>query len=60
MASKGMFATALIHLAGHLPAAALADVLGIAPHTAVHWVRAAGGDWGGYAAELIKSGSREP
>jgi hypothetical protein len=46
--------TALIHLAGRLPAAVLADLLGIAPTTAVHWVRTAGGDWTTYAAQLIR------
>ena len=51
---------AMVHLAGQLPAAVLADLLGIAPTTAVHWVRSAGGDWGSYAAQLIRSGSRAP
>ncbi len=45
---------ALMHLGANLPAAVLADLLGIAPSTAVRWVRAAGGDWDTYAAELIK------
>ncbi len=45
---------ALMQLAAELPAAVLADMLGIAPGTAVHWVRAAGGDWANYAAELVR------
>jgi hypothetical protein len=45
---------ALMHLAGRLPAAVLADVLNITPLTAVRWTRAAGGDWNAYAAQLIK------
>lgn len=45
---------ALVHLAAHLPAAALADLLGIAPTTAVRWVRAAGGDWTTYAAQVVR------
>jgi hypothetical protein len=45
---------ALVHLGAHLPAAVLADLLGIAPSTAVRWVRAAGGDWTTYAAQVVK------
>lgn len=45
---------ALTHLAARLPAAVLADLLGIHPNTAVRWVRAAGGDWTSYAAQLVK------
>lgn len=45
---------ALMQLAAELPARVLADMLGIAPGTAVHWVRAAGGDWANYAAERAK------
>ncbi|MGH9155703.1 MAG: hypothetical protein ACRD1K_07730 [Acidimicrobiales bacterium] len=45
---------ALMHLGASLPAAVLADLLGIAPSTAARWVSAAGGDWDSYAAELIK------
>ena len=45
---------AMIHLASRLPGAALADLLGIAPTTAVDWVRAAGGDWTTYAARLVQ------
>ncbi len=44
---------ALMHLGARLPAAVLADLLGIAPTTAVRWVRAAGGDWTTYAGGLL-------
>lgn len=37
-------------LAAEVPAVVLAEMLGIAVRTAVHWVRAAGGDWANYAA----------
>ena len=43
---------ALIHLAAHLPAAVLADLLHLTPGTAVRWVNNAGGDWSRYAAAL--------
>ncbi|MBW3548670.1 MAG: hypothetical protein KY452_11110 [Actinobacteria bacterium] len=46
---------ALVHLAGQLPAAVLADLLHLAPTTAVGWVRAAGGDWNTYAAQLARA-----
>lgn len=49
---------ALIHLATTLPAAVLARTLNLTPLTAVRWVRAAGGDWDNYAAELLHSGDR--
>lgn len=38
------------HLATHVPAVVLAEMLGIAVGTAVDWVHAAGGDWANYAA----------
>jgi hypothetical protein len=44
--------SALTHLAAHLPAAVLADLLHIHPTTAVGWMREAGTDWNQYAAEL--------
>ena len=47
-------APALVHLAGQLPAAVVAD-LGISPPTAVHWARAAGADWTTYAAEFTRA-----
>jgi hypothetical protein len=52
--------TALLHLASRLPAAVLADLLGIAPTTAVHWVTTAGGNWDTYAALLIQDRDRQP
>jgi hypothetical protein len=51
---------ALINLAAQLPAAALADLLGLAPTTAVKWMRQAGGDWSGYAAELARDRNHQP
>jgi hypothetical protein len=45
---------ALTDLAARLPAAVLADLLGLAPGTAVHWMRQAGADWNRYAAELAR------
>jgi hypothetical protein len=41
---------ALLQLAAEIPAAILADMLGITVNTAVGWVHAAGGDWANYAA----------
>ena len=46
---------ALLDLAGQLPAAVLADLLGLAPGTAVRWMRQAAGDWSSYAAELART-----
>lgn len=46
---------ALMQLGAELPAVLLADLLGISPKTAVHWVRAAGGDWAKYAAERART-----
>lgn len=46
---------ALTDLAAQLPATVLADLLGLAPTTAVKWMRQAGGDWSGYAAELARA-----
>ena len=51
---------ALIDLAAQLPAAVLADLLGLAPTTAVQWMRQAGGDWSGYAAELAEPAITNP
>ena len=44
-----------MELAGQLPAAVLAELLGLHPTTAVHWVSVAGGDWNDYAAEVARS-----
>jgi hypothetical protein len=49
---------ALMHLAARLPAAVLADLLGIHATTAVGWVNAAGGDWSHYAAQLARERDR--
>lgn len=46
--------TALYQLAGELPAAILARLLGIHISAAVKWQRAAGGDWTNYAAEVSR------
>lgn len=51
---------ALLDLAGQLPAAVLADLLGLAPATAVKWMRQAGGDWSRYAAELARTRDHHP
>jgi len=42
---------ALQELAAEVPAAVLADLLGIAVTTAVKWAHTAGGDWSRYAAD---------
>jgi hypothetical protein len=51
---------ALLDLAAQLPAAVLADLLRIAPTTAVRWMREAGGDWSRYAADLARSRNHQP
>lgn len=51
---------AMTHLAAQLPAAVLADLLNLAPTTAVRWVRDAGGDWSRYAAELSRTADHQP
>jgi hypothetical protein len=48
----------LIQLAAELRAVLLADLVGVAPGTAVRWIRAAGGDWGNYAAERARIANR--
>ena len=45
---------ALTHLAAQLPAAVLAELLGLSTSAAVHWVNNAGGDWSRYAAHLAQ------
>jgi hypothetical protein len=52
--------SALTHLAAQLPAAVLADLLGIAPTTAVNWVHDAGGDWNRYAAQIAHTSDHQP
>ena len=46
---------ALLDLAAQLPAAVLADLLGLHETTAAKWIHQAGGDWTSYAAELSRS-----
>jgi hypothetical protein len=46
---------ALLQLAAELPAPVLAGSLGITTATAVDWVKAAGGDWANYAAEITRT-----
>ncbi len=45
---------ALLQLAAELPAPVLAGTLGITTTTAVDWIKAAGGDWASYAADLSR------
>ena len=51
--------SALMHLAARLPAAVLAEALNLTPGTAVDWVRAAGGDWSSYAAQVARDHHRD-
>lgn len=51
---------ALTDLAARMPAAVLADALHLAPTTAVRWMRQAGGDWSGYAADLARNQHHQP
>jgi hypothetical protein len=48
----------MTHLAAHLPAAVVADLLNFSPGAAVRWIREAGADWTRYAAELVQD--RDP
>lgn len=47
--------TAMLQLATTVPAAVLADMLGIHTTTAADWAHAAGGDWSRYAAEIART-----
>jgi hypothetical protein len=51
---------ALTQLAAELPAAVLADLLGLHPNTAADWVSHAGGSWNRYAAELARARVHQP
>jgi len=51
---------ALTDLAAQLPAAVLADVLYLAPGTAVRWTHQAGADWSGYAAQIARTRNHQP
>jgi hypothetical protein len=46
---------ALLQLAAELPAPVLAGSLGITTSTAVDWIKAAGGDWANYAADITRT-----
>jgi hypothetical protein len=46
---------ALTDLAAQIPAAVLADLLGLHPTTAVKWAHQAGADWTRYAADLART-----
>jgi hypothetical protein len=47
--------SALGHLAARLPAALVAQVLGLSPLTAVRWAGAVGADWTTYAAQFTRA-----
>jgi hypothetical protein len=51
---------ALTGLAAQLPAAMLADALGLQPGTAVRWMHDAGADWNRYAANLARTRNHQP
>lgn len=51
---------AMQQLAAEVPAAVLADLLGLAVTTAVDWAHAAGGDWSRYAADTARDHRAEP
>jgi hypothetical protein len=51
---------ALTDLAAQLPAAVLADLLGLHPTTAVKWMNQAGADWSRYAAEIARTRNHQP
>lgn len=52
--------SAMHHLASQLPAAVIAELLDLAPTTAVRWVHDAGGDWSRYAADLARTRDHQP
>lgn len=47
-------ASALLELAAEVPAAFLADLLGLSPQTAVRWAQASGGEWTNYVATTTR------
>ena len=51
---------ALLSLAAQLPAAVLADLLGMHQTTAARWMHEAGGDWSSYAADLARTRPYQP
>jgi hypothetical protein len=48
--------TVLIDFAGELAPTVIADTLGLSAGAAVRWVKAAAGDWNGYAASRARAG----
>lgn len=52
--AQGLRNAALLHLAAEVPAAVLADTLGMDARTAVRWGKKAGGDWARYAARRAR------
>jgi hypothetical protein len=52
--------SAMTNLAAQVPAAVLAEMLNLAPTTAVKWVADAGGDWSRYAADLAHIADHQP
>lgn len=51
---RGSRNAALLQLATEVPAAVLADTLGLSANTAVRWTKTAGGDWTRYAARRAR------
>ena len=51
---------ALLHLAAEVPAAVLAELLGLSNSAAVTWVHDAGGDWSRYAADIAQQHHHRP
>jgi hypothetical protein len=51
---------AMTDLAAQLPAAVLADLLNIAPDTAVRWMHQAGAGWNRYAAQIARTRNHQP
>ena len=51
---------ALLDLAAQLPAAVLADLLGLHETTAAKWMHQSGGDWSRYAAQLARGHPHQP
>ena len=53
--------TALFALAAEVPAAILANTLGIHVQAAIQWQKISGGDWTAYAADISRRGhAQEP
>jgi hypothetical protein len=50
----------MTHLAAHLPAAVLADLLHISAGTAMRWMHETGADWTRYAADLVRDHDPQP